>query len=143
MIVRETWVGGGPFTAYRIPDIHHSDDRGRHQKHVSCINTFFHRSARDGIKYNVTNQRRLLESDDVSFLKDVEIRLEHGQEPLYEIVECADIDDFFWKIGFDYATKTWALADEWSMRFKFNSETGGCFVDPPVIQRHLAKSQSA
>lgn len=143
MIVRESWVNGGPFTAYTIPDLHYTDGRGKHQKQMNCVNTFFHRSARDGIRHNVTNQRHFLESDDTSFLREAALRREHGQRPLYDIVECADMADFFQKIGFDYATKTWERPDEWSMRAKVTSYADGGtsvdFVDPPAVQRLLPK----
>jgi hypothetical protein len=145
MIVREILTHGGPFTAYRIPDIHYTGDRGKHQKQVNCVNTFFHRSARDGIKHNLTNQRRFLQSDDASFLKEEELRRENGQSALYEIVECGDMDTFFEKVGFDYRTKIWARPDEWSMRVKVSPRADGlsdvCFVDPPAILRLLAKGQ--
>jgi hypothetical protein len=145
MFFRETWVDEGPFTAYRIPDIAYTDDLGRHQKQMRCVSTFFHRSSRDGIKYNVTNLRRLLECDDKFFLKELEIRAEYGDPPLYKIVECADIDDFFRMIGFDYKAKLWINDGEWSMRAKHTKQADGSstfkFVDPPYILKRLSEAR--
>lgn len=73
-------------------------------KHVIQLSVFFHRSAKDRKRYNVTNIRQFTchQENEIDFYSSV-----MGIPLIREEIQCKDINDFFNKIGFDYKTKTY------------------------------------
>ncbi len=118
MIIKETPRTGGQHKVYRVPDVDYSKS-GLFQKWATQVNTFFHRSARDKIRYNLTNLRIFTETEDKTYeleLKEFYAHLPHWK-PI-EIIDCSTLDDFFGKIGFDYRAKAWLDQNERSMKAK-------------------------
>lgn len=78
-------------------------------EHVTKLSVFFHRRAKDRIRYNVTENRQFAvhHLDEVEFY-DYQIKTarEHSEE-----YNCSDIIDFFEKIGFDYKNKMYLSGD--------------------------------
>lgn len=110
---------------------------GSFQKWASQVNTFFHRRAKDGIRYNRTNLRIFREIDDQEYAFEQESLDQHlpGRMP-ENIIDCATLDEFFAEVNFDYPSKTWLDQGEWAMKVKLNRHEGGGvsaeFIDPPM-----------
>lgn len=128
MIIREVQLAGNvaPLKVYRVPDPQKFSGPA-YQKWAGQVNSFFHRSARDGIRYNRTNLRLFTRTEDKTY--EVERSLADLNRPQPDIIDCAALDDFFSMIGFDYRLKTWTAIDEWSMRIK-HKDGGVDFVNP-------------
>lgn len=122
---------------YRVSDVRFGDcapsNAHGFQKWASQVNTFFHRRAKDGIRYNRTNLRIFTEIDDQEYA--FEQQSFDKRIPDF-ITECATLDEFFAKVNFDYPSKTWKDQKEWAMKLKLTRHEGGGvsaeFVNPPM-----------
>lgn len=81
-------------------------------RHATRINCFFHRTAKDGIRYNVTNFRQFTRHDDEEeqFFKNVEELT--GKSVIKVRLVVSDLDRFFEMVGFNYLTKSWRRQGE-------------------------------
>jgi hypothetical protein len=135
MIIRETWLNSHHAEhnkVYRVPDVRYDDKSGYgYQKWARQVNLFFHRNAKDGIRFNRTNLRQFTEIDDSSY--DAELRSHTKLTPDWtppEIIDCENLDEFFIKVHFVYPTKTWRNRQEWAMKIQLNKhESGGVSVE--------------
>lgn len=128
MLIRETALGpsSSGFTLYQvmIPNV----CRKFGYKTAGQINCFFHRRAKDGIKYNRTNIRVFSR-----FVGDeIDLEIENmarwsGQTTVSPICHLPSLDHFFEKVGFVYKTKTWRCRTEWAMKFEYPP---GRYVNP-------------
>ena len=71
------------------------------KEYVTRINAFFHRNAKDNIKYNVTRFRQFTIHDEfeIKYYKRKDLNL------AIEEIELETLNDFFDKVGFNYKTK--------------------------------------
>lgn len=88
-------------------------DKGFNQ-YVTRINCFFHRMAKDNIRYNVTRFRQFTRHDD--------FEVKSYRPTVTEEMTLETLNDFFEKVGFNYKTKTWKRVGETCR--KWNNETG-------------------
>jgi hypothetical protein len=141
MIIHELWFGDNKKDLYyEVPDIWYGDcipdkSYGRYMKFANQVNCFFHRHARDKIRYNRTNLRQFTREEREIYedrWKYLSEKIPNYQVP--ETIQLGSLDEFFEKVGFDYKNKTWTNENEWSMKIKLtkheNGGTSAGYVNP-------------
>lgn len=111
MYILETKFEHREQNVYFIDKIPTALDDG-YNKYATRINCFFHRSAKDGIHYNVTNFRQFTRHDDFELDMFTHAEKITGKKLINETTHCDTLDDFFALVGFNYKTKTWPRVGE-------------------------------
>ncbi|QNH71491.1 hypothetical protein PP938_gp124 [Rhizobium phage AF3] len=100
-------------TVFKIDNLDSRDpgfNRWAHQ-----INTFFHRTAQDQIRYNVTNLRIFTRYFDDEWKAKEEIDEKYGLH--YVASQLDSMNAFFTAVGFNYKKRTWKNPEEHSMKW--------------------------